>query len=154
MKTILLLLFILQDPPVAGPITEVLERRFDTLAERFDAWAQGSTLAITRLETAQHSRFSEVLTGIREAATERKTLLTRIEEARQDRVGLLARIAEVRAELAETRKEFKPLQSIVDRLIALVWKLFFLMVSLAILLAIILAVCAWLWKKIANLIPG
>lgn len=170
------------DQPVQGPLADVIEKRFDTFSERIEAWQKGSTLAVERLQEAQESRFAEMLQSLRDAAEERRSIIESIRslneqrdglvqglrDFRNDRDSILTRIAESRAEAKANREEmlkniresraemvgkFTPLQNIVDRLIALVWKLIYLIGVLLLLAVLVLAVGAWIYKKVLSISP-
>jgi len=169
--SILFLLIALQQQPVEGPISDLIGARVDRLATRVEAWK-------VETEQAQQSRFAEMMQAIADARQERKTILDSIQELKgqrdglfsglvefkKEREGLLARLADVRGEqagivgrLENIRERFdlveqrwNPLQNLVDRLIGLVWKLFWLMISLIIVVVVVGSVLLFLYVRLKN----
>jgi len=159
---IVTLLAAMQAQPVAGPLTEALERRVDKLTERIEAWRDGSSLAIEKLEQVQSSRFTEMFQALADARNERQTILENIREIRLERDGVFSEIAQfrrdrdgrcagfqaMREEIRASVGRWTPLQNLMDRLIGLVWKILWLFLSLAVVLVVIASVGLYLYVKL------
>ena len=171
MIKMLILLIALQSAPVEGPISDMIGRRVDKLTERVEAWK-------AETEQAQQSRFAEMMQSIADARQERKTILESIQELREQRDGMFDGLAEFKRErdgllgkLAEVRgvqggivgrleslhsrfegveKRWTPIQNIVDRLIGLVWRIFWLVVSLFVVVIVTSSLGLFMYVRIRS----
>lgn len=138
---------------VTGPLDNLgdrIEARIDKLADRFDT-------PIKELEEETLMGFSRLgasIQAIREdaiaARNERSSLMQRMREMSEERAGVLARLAEAREEIRQAREEWRPLQNLVDRVVALVWRLIYLVVLLCVLAGIVLLAVGYVWTKIKS----
>lgn len=168
---LLLLIIALQTAPVEGPISDMIGNRVDKLATRVEAWK-------VETEQAHQSRFAEMMQAIADARNERKTILDSIQELKghrdglfselaefkKEREGLLARMADVRGEQVgivgrlenlrerfdQVDKRWTPLQNVVDRLIGLVWKLFWLMLSVLVVTVVVGSILLFLYVRLKS----
>lgn len=148
-------LLVPQDGVVGGPLSDLVRKQIDAVSER--------------LEKQHEERFGGVLSEIREARSEAKAAreeskalsgrlsdaLDELQEARQERIqdrrereGLLSRLDEVVG-------KWTPVQNLVDRLTGLVWKLFWFVIAVCVVLGLIgaLALAAY-WKVNALIKKG
>jgi hypothetical protein len=112
---------VLAQEPVGGPITDAITAKFE---ERFNKQAAEAKAMEARLVEKFGERITALTQELEAAKLERASILDGLREWNQNRVGLMARMAECRAEIVENAKKWTPLQSLVDRLTGLVWKLF------------------------------
>jgi hypothetical protein len=121
----------------------------------------------TRLEELATKANLPIVSQLAEAKREREGILSQIAELRTEREGLASRVASMRenvdawrtenqkqrAEWQDNLKKFTPLQNIVDRLTALVWKLIGFVCVLCLLILLVAVVATIAWRKVSNL-PG
>ena len=142
-----------QEQLIEGPLENLADRiesRMERIAERFET-------PVVKLEEETRMGFGRVTDAIarlREDASlaqaERSGLLAKLREMAAEREGVLARIAEAREEIRQAREEWRPLQNLVDRIVALVWKLIWLVVSLLVLVGIVALAGLYLWSKVKS----
>ncbi len=130
-----------------GPIADAVEARMNKLFEGFEA----------RVEARQAGVLSELRDNIKELRDERGGLIKNIAELREQNGTFIQRFQELRAEngtilsrigtlqskVAEMVAAWTPIQDALDRLMAVVWKLFLLIClvgGLLLLVSLIVAV--------------
>jgi septal ring factor EnvC (AmiA/AmiB activator) len=106
--------------PVAGPITDAIEKR---LSEKLEAQNKLIESLEQRLEAKSESRLQEIRTKLAELAEDRQGVVESIRQFNSERQGLIARMQQFAEEIKEAAKGWTPLQNLIDRLTALVWKL-------------------------------
>ena len=144
------------DPaPNALPFNGPIEKRLEAIAERFN----GTTRKLDDLDVAEQQRYESLRDLIDRWRRDedpniddetRRGILGRLgaliesaQEAREER-------QELRAELRATAERWTPLQNIVERLEALVWKLFRLVMVVVFVAFICMVVLAVAWAYIRK----
>jgi chromosome segregation ATPase len=141
-----------QEIIAGGPLTDIVERRIEALGER--------------LESSNERRFEGVLAELRESREESKAM-------RQEYAGALATIREMRVEFQDARQQWAadraerqgllsrldevvgkwtPVQNLVDRLTRLVWKIFWLLIAVAVVVSIVGVIALAAYSKVSSLV--
>lgn len=161
---LLLLVIALQSSPVEGPLTDLVEKRIEKIAERFDGFSTAINKRFEQLERANETRLSEILDQLRKNNIEREGLLSEIAAFRKDRDsimgeirnyrlerdGLIVRIQAMHLEMKESLGRWTPIQNLVDRITALVWKIFWLVVSLVVVVVVLASVGLFLYVRLKS----
>ena len=109
------------DTPVGGPISDIIEKR---LEERIDKQLKVLEGIEERIEARQSSRLSEIVSSIRELKEDRDGAFAALKEFRNDRENMLGLFRTMADKFSEMSQRWTPLQNLVDRLTALVMRLF------------------------------
>lgn len=161
---LILLIVALQSAPVEGPLTDLVEKRIERIVERFDGFSASINQRLDQLERANETRLSEILDQIRKNNIEREGLLSEIAAFRKDRDsimgeirnyrlerdGLIVRIQAMHLEMKESLGRWTPIQNLVDRMTALVWKIFWLVVSLVVVVVVMASLGLFLYVRLKS----
>jgi hypothetical protein len=162
--SLVLLLVSLQADPVAGPLTDLFEKRLEKIVERFDGFSMSINERFDQMERASQGRLSEILDQLRKNNIEREGLLSEIAKFRSDRDsimgeireyrmqrdGLIVRIQAMHTEMKESLGRWAPIQNLVDRMTALVWKIFYLVISLVIVVVVLASLGLFLYVRLKS----
>jgi hypothetical protein len=162
--SVALLLISLQADPVTGPLNDLFEKRIEKVVERFDGFSSSINKRFDELERANESRLSEILDQLRKNNIEREGLLSEIATFRKDRDGimseirnyrlerdgLIVRIQAMHLEMKESLGRWTPIQNLVDRMTALVWKIFWLVISLVVVVIVLASVGLFLYVRLKS----
>jgi len=164
LSLVLLLVSLQADPVVSGPLTDLFEKRLEKIVERFDGFSMSINERFDQLERANETRLSEILDQLRKNNIEREGLLSEIAEFRKsrdsimgeirnyrlERDGLIVRIQAMHLEMKESLGRWTPIQNLVDRMTALVWKIFYLVISLVVVVVVLASLGLFLYVRLKS----
>jgi ABC-type multidrug transport system fused ATPase/permease subunit len=105
-----------------------------------------------RIEEKALGRINELGDTIREMREERTTILESIKQFREEREGVLSKLQELRQSLADASTKWTPIQNLVDRLTALLWKLIWFVCILAGFVVIVGGLGLYLYVRLKKTI--
>jgi len=162
--SVALLLITLQADPATVPITDAIGKRIDKLSERFDGLLTEFSERMDKHEAASAGHLQQIvdlsrrntierdglLAEIVVFRRERDTIMDEIRSVRSERQGLLDRLNEVRHELTQSLERWTPIQNLIDRMIDLVWKIFWLLISLVVVVVVLASLGLFLYVRLQS----
>lgn len=135
--------------PVEGPITDAITNRVEKLFQR---QAEEASAMEARLNQRFSERVEELSKSLRELREDRDGILPAIKEFRKEHGTILEGMRLLTDSVSESVGKWTPLQNLVDRLTALVWKLFWFICVLGGLILLLALVGLFLYSRLKGFV--
>jgi ABC-type multidrug transport system fused ATPase/permease subunit len=147
----------------ASVVDVIVERRIESLLERLES--QQSTIierAAERIEQRTNGKIADLVDSVKSLREDREGVMSSIKEFRKEHGTLMERMTQLADSVANSTAKWTPIQNLVDRLTALVWKLFWFICVLCGLMLFLALVGLFLYsrlkgfvsKEISSIVPS